>query len=48
MSEKTTLNLRKRDKDRFDEIAERMFDGYDVPQRVVLNRLMDSYEESEA
>ena len=41
----TTITVRRSDKDRFDEIAENMFEGYDVPNRVILNYLMDGYEE---
>jgi hypothetical protein len=41
----TTLTIRKSDKERFDEVAEDMFDGYSVPNRIVLNRLMDIYEQ---
>jgi hypothetical protein len=45
MSKITTISIRRSDKDRFEEIAEQMF-GYDVPCRVVLNALMDCYEEN--
>jgi hypothetical protein len=43
----TTLTIRKSDKERFDEVAEEMFEGYDVPNRIVLNCLIDEYRGGE-